>query len=168
MAADFTMSQPPFTMGAPIPALIWSSLEAVLETNMRYLAKDIAKTLGQPEAPLLQAIKGQVIRPYIFDEADTTKDIDMTCEYICQKPATPLFYQACGQPVLWSAAGTRRCVDHAYRAAAAPPSFLPVLTPLEDMPLFVSEDDTVYDTSYTAVGTYDRRTKHVCIFCESQ
>ena len=35
----------PFSLGAPIPSLLWTSLEDVLNTNMRLFAKDIAKTL---------------------------------------------------------------------------------------------------------------------------
>ena len=133
---------------------------------MRHLAKDIAKTLGQPDAPLLQAIRAQKIRPYIFEEADTEKEIDMRCPILCVKPDAPHFCQPCNQAVLWSA-GCRRCAEHAY-ATPVPYPGIPVLTPLEkgglDEALYTSEDGTVYNAEFVAVGAYDHDTKDLYLF----
>ena len=86
------------TKGAPIPSIIWSSLEDTLQANMRRLVKDIAATLGQPEGPLLQAIKSETIRPYLFEES-ADADIDMRCEFVCQTPETPLYIRPCARPI---------------------------------------------------------------------
>jgi hypothetical protein len=144
------------TLGAPIPAILWSSLEDVLSTNMRLFAKDIAKTLGRPEAPLLQALQAEKIRPYIF-EASEEKEIDMCCAVICVKPDAPLFLQPCGHPIVWNSR-SRRCMEHlSYKPPAAPTS-LPTLKRLEHTvegaALYVSEDSTVYIASGAAVGQY--------------
>jgi hypothetical protein len=161
-------------LGAPVPGLIWSSLEDVLQANMRRLAKDIAATLGQPEAPLLQAIRATTIRPYIFEEAESEdREVDMRCECLCQPPSSPLFIQRCGKPVLWSATGpVRRCAEHAYSAPVSY-SALPKLRALEPVgeekdKYFVSEDGTVYNIEYTPVGTYDTATNRLTLFIVSQ
>lgn len=157
-------------LGAPIPGLIWSSLEDTLQANMRRLVKDIAATLGQPEAPLLQAIRSTTIRPYIFEEADSEgKEVDMRCDCLCQPPSSPLFIQRCGNPVLWSATSSiKRCAEHAY---STPMSYnaLPKLRALEPVGdkkdrYFVSDDGTVYDIEYTPVGTYDREKNRLTLF----
>ena len=152
----------PFTLGAPIPAILWSSLEDVLEANMRRLVKNIAGALRQPHEPLLQAIQAHKIKPYIFEGGDD-KEVDMRCTFLCQKPAAPLFCQPCGQPVLWSA-DTSRCAEHAYSKVGR--ASLPVLRPIEgeEEPLFVSEDDTVYNIYYEALGTYNRGAERLTLF----
>jgi hypothetical protein len=154
----------PFTTGCPVPEVIWNSLEETLKANMIRLAKDIAVTLGKPDAPLIQALKTATIRPYIFEGCDKEDvEVDMRCEVMCQPPATPLFYQACGRPVLWSA-GTQRCAEHSYSAKQS--YTLPKLQRLEhEEPLFVGEDGTVYTVDYEPVGTYSRETGRLRRFC---
>jgi len=136
-------------------------METVLHANMYRLAKDIAKTLGKPEAPLLQALKDP-IRPYIFEEADTP-EIDARCGFMCQKPETPLYSEPCGRAILW---GSNRCAEHAYKKAAPAPAIK--LQALEaEEPLAVSEDGTVYNAEYEAVGTYKRDTERLTLFMEN-
>jgi hypothetical protein len=143
----------PFTLGTPIPAILWSSLEDVLGTTLRLFAKDIAKTLGQPEAPLLHALQAEKICPYIFDEADA-KDIDMRCPVLCQKPDAPRFVQACCNPIAWNST-SNRCIEHVSCKLPIVPASLPILRRLEyEPPLWVSEDSTVYDANGSAVGGY--------------
>jgi hypothetical protein len=120
---------------------------------MRLFAKDIAKTLGQPEAPLLQALQAEKIRPYIFDEAQT-KEVDMRCPVLCQKPEAPRFVQACGNPIAWNSA-SHRCIEHLSCKLPVVPTSLPILRRLEyEPPLWVSEDSTVYSAEGAAVGEY--------------
>jgi hypothetical protein len=138
------------TLGAPIPEILWSSLEDVLSTSMRLFAKDIAKTLGQPEGPLLKALQAETIRPYILESE--SHEIDTCCGVLCVKPEAPHFLQTCGQPIVWTST-TRRCMEHlAYR----PPRItsLPRVKKLEDRALYVDEDGTVYDEDNTRVGRY--------------
>lgn len=153
-----------FTRGCPIPEVIWNSLEETLKANMIRLAKDVATALGKPEAPLIQALKSTTTRPYIFEGCDKEDvEIDMRCEFVCQPPSTPMFYQPCGRPVLWSA-GVQRCAEHAYSGKVT--HNLPKIQQLEyeDEALFVGEDDTVYNTAYEAVGVYNRKTKRLTVF----
>lgn len=157
------MDSIPFKRGTAISQIIWASLENTLDMNMQRLAKDIATSLGQPVAPLMAAIKELKVKPYIFEE-DNEKEVDMRCKYICQPPATPLFCQPCGRPVLWSATGAPRCAEHAYNKPVQ--YSLPVLEKIDykDMEIFVAEDDTVYDIDYEVVGHLDRETGCLRLF----
>jgi len=147
----------PFSLGAPIPSILWSSLEDVLSTNMRLFAKEVAKTLGQPEAPLLQALNTEKIRPYIFESSEETKEIDMCCAVICVKPESPLFLQPCRNPIVWTS-GAKRCMEHLSYKPSTKANSLPVLKRLEhsidDQPLYVSEDYTVYTAQNVPVGQF--------------
>jgi hypothetical protein len=145
----------PFTLGVPVPSILWSSLEDVLTTNMRLFAKEVAKTLGKPEAPLLQALNAEKIRPYIFEPCEETKEIDMCCDVLCVKPEAPYFLQPCRHPIVWNST-TRRCMEHLSYKPSAKPSSLPILKRLEHtvdgQPLYVSEDSTVYTANNVPVG----------------
>ena len=139
-----------FTLGAPIPEILWSSLEDVLSTSMRLFAKDIAKTLGQPEAPLLKALQAETIRPYVLEAEG--HEIDTCCGVLCAKPEAPHFLQTCGQPIVWTST-TRRCMEHlAYRPPRT--TSLSRVRKLENRPLYVGEDSTVYNEENVAVGQY--------------
>lgn len=160
----------PFQFGAPVPALLWESFEEVLRTNMRILVKDIATTLGQPEAPLLEAIKAQTVRPYLFEGGgDTDAELDMRCGFLCQRPDAPSILQCCGQPVLWSAAtatagAPHRCTEHLYATAISRPAGLPRLMRLEGQPLFHDADGLVKDGSCQTKGRYCLETKRLTLF----
>lgn len=146
----------PFTLGVPVPSILWSSLEDVLSTNMRLFAKEIAKSLGQPEGPLLHALNATKIRPYIV-ESNETSEIDMCCGVFCVKPEAPYFLQQCGHPIAWTS-DTRRCMEHLSHKSSAPPTSLPILQRLEykvdEQTLYVSEDSTVYTAENVAVGQF--------------
>jgi len=180
-----TSSSPqPFKEGVPVPALIWSTFEDALRANIKRLAKDIATTLGQSEAPLLSALlKGggtvagaAAIRPYIFEEAEDNREADMRCKFLCQRPDAPLFIQACGQPVVWSAAAPScsRCAEHLYSKPSKLKVYLHTLKPLDtshiddvvpaDKRLFYDKDGTVYNIENAAVGRYSSEKKRLTLF----
>ena len=145
----------PFTLGTPVPSILWLSLEAQLAASMRMFARDIAKTLGRPEGPLLQALQADKICPYTFEESEE-KEIDMCCPVMCVKPEAPSFLQPCRNPVVWTSS-SKRCVEHlVYRRNN--PSSLPELKRLEHTMdgevLYVSEDSTVYLSDNTPVGEF--------------
>ena len=153
----------PFSIGSPVPSLLWEAFQDALEGNMRRLAKDIAKTLLQPEAPLLAAIMTKTVRPYIFEETDD-RELDMRCDYICQRPATPGVLQSCGQPVLWSS-GISRCPEHVHSQQKG--STLPTVYPLDyEEPLYVTEDGTAYSAAegFVARGRFDKERKRLTLF----
>ena len=149
------------TLGSPVPSLLWEAFQGALEGNMRRLAKDIAKSLLQPEAPLIQAIMTKTIRPYIFEEADTEKELDMRCDYLC---AHDCFIKKCSQPILWTA-GVSRCPEHMYLPAVK--SSLQVvypLEPVEEEQLYVAEDGTAYGEGFMARGRFDLESKRLTLF----
>jgi len=157
----------PFSKTVGVPDIIWSSLENVLDINISYLVKDIAKTLQKDPGPLLQAVRANKMPLYTFDESSSS-EIDMRCGFVCQRPDAPLFCQPCGRPILWSSglpAGSERCAEHAYAPKIT--YSLPVVRPLKtdtEEKYFVGEDGTVYTITYEPVGTYDRDTEKLTLF----
>lgn len=151
------MSETPFSVGVPIPDILFKPLETALRTKIRSLAKDIATTLGQSEDPLLAALlKGTSVRPYIVEESDE-KDNDARCTFKCVHPDSPAILQACGEPILWSSRPGRpflRCVAHAFANTKLVGSTI-TLRKLdhEDEILVKAEDGTVYSGDGTPVGT---------------
>jgi hypothetical protein len=150
------MPDPPFSVGVPIPDILFKPLETALKTKIRSLVKDIAHTLGQPEDPLLAALlKGSTVSPYIVEESDE-KDNDARCNFKCTHPESPAILQECGEPILWSSRpgpSRRRCAAHAF-ASVKPPGPIQVLRRLdiEDETLVRGEDGTVFDGEGKAVG----------------
>jgi hypothetical protein len=156
----------PFTgVASAIPSILWEALETALQANMLRLAKDVAKTLGQSHIPLVEAIQAQKVRPFIFEESEETRESDMRCEFICQRPDAPLFLQACGQAVLWNATTSHRCPEHLYSPTVTQPA-LPILKRLEgdEEALYVAEDGTCYDVEYEPRGQYIAESKLLVLF----
>lgn len=146
----------PFTkLGCAVPSIIWDSFEEALQTNMERLARDVATCLGQPEQPLLKAIKSTKVQPYLIELNDDSRDIDIRCDYICQRGDSMRLLQPCGQAVFWGATKSSRCPQHMYSVVNVPSSLptLKVLSTIEDVPqMYVGEDDTLYDAEYIARG----------------
>lgn len=168
----------PFSFGAPIPALLWESIEGAMRANMRNLAKDIAATLGQPDTLLLEALRSTTVKPYLFDECDQDKELDMRCSFLCQRPDAPSVIQRCQQPVFWSAASgttphTHRCTEHLYATPMPRPAGLTRLHPLEmdgldtedsSYSLFRTEDGSVVNGMGANRGRYDSDAKRLTLF----
>lgn len=169
------MSDPPhpFQFAPAIPAILWDPLEEALKANVRRLVKDIANTLGQPDAPLLNALLkpaagAAVVRPYLFEEGEGRHpESDCRCDFICQRPDAPKFLQMCAQPIVWTA-GVKRCAQHLYSRPVPQPAGLLRLIPLEqgglDCPLYRAEDGTVYDAEFEPRGFYDVDAKRLRLF----
>ena len=134
-------------LGSAIPSILWDAFEEALQTNMLRLAKDIATTLGKPHHPLMEAIKKQKVRPYLVDSGND--EIDIACDYICQRPDSPAFLQPCAQAILW---GFKRCPQHIYLEKDTIPQ-LPIVKSVEfeEEPLF-AEDHVLYDGENQAKG----------------
>jgi hypothetical protein len=164
---------PNFTAGVPVPAVLWDAFEDTLRANMRRLAKDIAKTLGQSEMPLFDALfkgPGATVKPYVFEEA-AAPEIDMRCEFLCQMPESCGVWQTCGQPVVWLGGVAKRCTEHLY--AGPVPALAPHMLRLvalepealdaSDGFLAASEDGTVYDKTGAVRGRYSFVTKKLML-----
>lgn len=138
-------------LGAAVPSILWDAFEEALHTNMYRLAKDIATTLGQPTQPLLDAIKENKVRPFLVEMNDD-RDLDLVCDFMCQRPDAPAILQPCGQVVLWGTT-VRRCPQHMYSVpdvSHLPPS---KTIRVDDQTFYVSDDGTLYDGTYSIRGT---------------
>jgi hypothetical protein len=76
-------------------------------------------------------------------------EIDIACDYICQRPDSPALLQPCAQAILW---GFKRCPQHIYLEKAPLPQ-LPAVKRLEiDEETLYLEDNVLYDGEYEAKG----------------
>jgi hypothetical protein len=133
----------------PVSKPLWESMEAVLLAHAKKLAKEVAKTLRQPEQPLLQAIGKETIPLYLVEMADPTNE-----EFLCQSLSTETeVAHVCRKPVLY---GTASCPEHSRgQGQQSVPANLPRLH------RFVTEEDEVYYYDELLRNVYD---EHYC-FC---
>ena len=168
------MTTAPLQLGAPVPAILWESLQDAMNRSVRRLVKDVGAALGVPDKSIYDELfrsGDALVRPYLFEEAEPC-DLECRCLYPVQKPDAPLLLQACAQPILWSL-GTRgprepRCPEH---FGANPPGIDPGLPTLnavevegEEGPLYKGEDDTVYDSSFCPKGRFEKGSKRLFLF----
>ena len=132
----------------PIPKPLWEALENVLMVKSKELIKDIAKTLNQPDRPLLDAFKAKQHTFHLVDLTDPT-DEKFQCDAILTDTAVA---HRCRKPVVL---GLRRCPDHEH---AKQPSLgtKPVLKRIqteEGEVYFVDSLMNVYTAEFERAGT---------------
>ena len=74
------------TKSYPVPKPLWDALENVLMVKSKDLIKDIAKTLNQPEKPLVDAFKAKKHTFHLLDVSDGT-DEKYQCEALLYEHA---------------------------------------------------------------------------------
>lgn len=167
MAAAAAGAATPLTLGLPVDGLLYTVFESAVKASVRLLVKDIATAVGQPEDPLLKALKANQVRPYIFEEDATEKEPDMRCTYVCQRPDQPAILQPCGQPVYWNA-GCARCAEHLYAKATKPQGRLTPVQRIEEIDecrgLFVTGEGMVMNGAGEVVGTYYKESQRLIVF----
>lgn len=90
-------------MEIPVRKLFWDALEIALEAQTHRLAKDIATVLGEPDAPLLKALREEKIRVRLIEES--TDEVDDLSDHRCRHwHQTGPVWRICGEPVLWRSA----------------------------------------------------------------
>jgi hypothetical protein len=151
----------------PIPAVIFDSLEDAINISIRLLVSDIAKTLGQPKAPLAEAIKRQRMSLYIYEEA-ADNPIDRRCRYMVQEGDTPNIIQPCGQPVVWSSKESR-CAGHMYSPVITYPKCHRSMKPFDSNDgIFASDDNTLYNGKMEVIGHFNAESENRIIFQVSE
>jgi len=147
-------------VGSPVPSIIWDAFTDVLEANTLRLAKEIGQALGVSHTPLMAAIKAKKIQPYVVEFNGDERDIDLRCDYVCQKDR---LIHVCAQPVLWRPTEvSKRCPEHLYSKPLKPKN-LRILSPTSDPDLFISEG-TLYDSECNAKGYANLQAKKTFTF----
>lgn len=114
--------------------------------HAKKLAKEVAKTLRQPEQPLLQAIGKETIPLYLVEAADPTNE-----EFLCRSLSTDTeVAHVCRKPVLY---GTAACPEHSRGQET-------VSAKLPRLHRFVTDEDEVYYYDELLRNVYD---KHYCL-----
>ncbi len=115
----------------PVRRLFWDALEVALEAQTHRLAKDIATALGQPEGPLLKALRAEKVKAYLLDTTADQEVEDIStfrCNHVIREGP---FLRPCGAPVVWSDTDGPRetCLHHSLYPNPRPPDTA-VLTPI--------------------------------------
>lgn len=145
-------------VGSPVPSIIWDAFTDVMEANTLRLAKEIGQALGVSHTPLMNAIRAQKIHPYVVEFNGDERDIDVRCDYVCQKDAVMC---VCAQPVLWRPAEvSKRCPEHLY---SKPLPYKPVLTlsPISNPDLFLSDGSLFGTDAELKGGRYSATGKQI-------
>ena len=148
----------------PIQKLYWDALTFALDTKVTKLAKDIAAALGQPDAPLLKAIRDEKVSAYIFNEneSDIIDISEMRCSHLIPFSETCPILIKCNGPIIWSADHAKSksyCLEHSLCSP------VDVRTPFQkefrlfkynDIPYFIDIDENyVYSENGELVGRYE-------------
>lgn len=114
----------------PVRKLFWDALTLTLETQAHRLARDIAAVLGQPDAPLLKALRDDKVSAYLLEEAADAETDDLEafrCDHVCEVGQVLI---PCRQPILWGSA-TKCCPAHVlHPSPRGAYNALPLLRPV--------------------------------------
>lgn len=155
----------------PVRKLFWEALELALETQTHRLAKEVASVLGQPEGPLLKALREETVRVHLIDEV-ADQEVDIEEHRCCERmrwPSTTPYVTVCQAPVVWSSDGpTKRCLSHTFQPSEIRSSVeLPQLERLRDDDGVVYYVDTqngyVYDESGRLQGRHRNGTLRIFV-----
>lgn len=99
----------------PIPRIYWDALQTSLHSEVKRLAKDVARCLHRPEQPLLKAIQQNTLGAYLFEEANSELvDIQsMRCCHLAPSSENPCVLTKCNQPILVGAGNA--CPAHLHK-----------------------------------------------------
>lgn len=137
----------------PIPKPLWDALENVLMVKSRELIKDIAKTLHQPDKPLLDAFKAKKLQFHLVDLTDPT-DGNLQCDALLCGSAVA---HRCRKPVLF---GKCRCPEHEFHtnpSLGGKPVLQRIETP-EGEAYFVDTNNNIFTKDLTLIGHFDGST----------
>ena len=120
MSTDFLRNTMKSQVQIPIPRIYWDTLQTSLHAEVKRLAKEVAKTLHQPEQPLLKAIQQNTLGAYLFEESNAELvDIQaMRCKHFVPSSENPSVLCPCNQPILLGAGNA--CPAHLHKENSTP------------------------------------------------
>ena len=150
----------------PIQRIYWDTLQTALNAEVKRLAREVARTLHQPEQPLLQAIQQRTTGAYLFEEAESELcDIQrMRCKYIVPSLENPSVLCECRQPILLGAGNA--CPTHLHKES--PNVTLPRLRIIKSSfgENFWVDDEHIIRRKgdLKPIGKYNVESKHCILF----
>jgi hypothetical protein len=137
----------------PVNRILWESLESVLLAQSKELMRDIAKTLKQPEKPLMDAFKKEIKNVFLVDLSDPT-DEKFLCEALLDDTEVA---QRCRKAVVY---GEKFCPLHTHWCAPSTLTRIPSLRRIKtsdgDVYFLCELTQTVYSQSYERVGFFSK------------
>jgi hypothetical protein len=132
----------------PVNRILWESLESVLLAQSKELMRDIAKTLKQPEKPLMDAFRKEIKNIYLVDLSEPT-DEKFLCEALLSETEVA---QRCRKAVVY---GEKFCPCHTNWSMNQTMTRVPSLrrVKVDDDVYFLCElTQTVYSATYERIG----------------
>jgi len=137
----------------PVNRILWESLESVLLAQSKELMRDIAKTLKQPEKPLLEAFKKEIKNVFLVELSDPT-DEKFLCEALLLDTEVA---QRCRKAVVY---GEKFCPLHTHWCAPSALTRIPSLRRIKtsdgDVYFLCELTQTVYSQTYERVGFFEK------------
>jgi len=149
---------------------MWDALESSLEAAAHRLARNIAKTLEVDPAPLLQALKTEKVKVYLYDDqADQEHDMsEMKCKEIVRISEMSPFVKQCNTPIVWpDSTSPRKCLAHCLKPSELKDKESHILYPFEVSPdMYYLDKDTgeLYNHLGILVGKYNGTKNIVTLF----
>lgn len=151
----------------PIPRFIWDSLEAAITAESRRLVRDIAQSLGKPEAPLWAEVKKNMTSAYFVNLEEPTGE-----QFKCQAyDLNSLVQKPCCRPVIY---GTKTCPEHINSLGGKPDTTLPKYKVLiyeneegEKQKAYLREQDILNPDTLEKIGEWNLTTKTMHLFSQS-
>lgn len=137
----------------PVNRILWESLESVLLAQSKELMRDIAKTLKQPEKPLMDAFKKEIKNVFLVDLSEPT-DEKFLCEALL---ADTEVAQRCRKVVVY---GEKFCPLHTHWVMPPALTRIPSLRRLKtsdgDIYFLCELTQTIYSQEYERVGFFEK------------
>jgi hypothetical protein len=130
--------QAPPGVAFPLPKIYWDAFQSTVQAQTRRLAKEIATSLRQSEAPLLQALQSEKVSVYLFEEegSEYVDQESLRCKEMRRSPENPAVLEPCGQPVVIGRGSKCPCHLHAKK--------LPVFGNLQTLRIVKDSQGTKY------------------------
>jgi len=137
----------------PVNRILWESLESVLLAQSKELMRDIAKTLKQPEKPLMDAFRKEIKNVYLVDLSEPT-DEKFLCEALLDDTEVA---QRCRKAVVF---GEKFCPCHTHWSMPLSLTRVPSLRRLKtsdgDIYFLCELTQNIYSQSYERIGFFEK------------
>ena len=150
-----------------IPRFIWDSLEASIQAESRRLVRDIAQSLGKPEAELWNQVKNDKISAYFVDMEDPTNE-KFQCEAY---DLDGLVQRKCCRPVVF---GTKACAHHTHTQHLKPDTSLPKFKTIKYendegtfQKAYLRDRDVLHPDTLEKIGEWDSAAKKLTLFTKA-
>ncbi len=159
--------QPPEGVALPLPKIYWDAFQSTVQAQTRRLAKEIAASLRQSEAPLLQALQTEKVSVYLLEE-EGSEYIDLEslrCKEMRRSPDNPSVLEPCGQPVVIGRGSKCPCHLHSKKQPALGSlQTLRIIKDSEGTKYWLTGENLLLNCDMIPVGRFDTAHSNLFVF----